>query len=195
METNQNFIPKQEKPIKEENEEGFLGKGFIYGPSSPFQRKMFFTNSKKFTFTKRAIAFSLFYSIIFGLIPTIVSLLFLGEDPSKAEIINRFFSVLVISMLVIFILRVFFKRSMQIFSVSFIGIFVLIILFFWAIIPKERNICTKLEGTFIQSDKVRKGDGRLTSPDYTCFVSKEVFQQVSKNESFPYNFMEFEVKK
>lgn len=188
-----------EKPNIEENEEGFLGKHAPYGVG----RKTFITSSKKFTFTKKAIAFSVVYSVVLGLALTIIGVaLFMSsyyEDAPLRVVGYVMLVTFLISSILIFILRITAKRGMQIFSISLIGILALIIIFFWAIVPKERAICNKLDGTFKRDSASEIGLATSSDyyliPAYTCFVSEEVMRQVSSNESFPYNFMNFEVRK
>lgn len=182
------------KPNTKENEEGFLGRGYMYGSASPFQRKAFVTNSKKFSLTKKAIAFSMVYSLVFGLLMTIAALFFLlDENASKEAIIRTFFITLFISITVIFILRIIAKRGVQIFSIALLAIIFGIYLFLLAMVPWQEKTCTKFEGVFTETHPYQHA-GRVPEINYTCFVSEEVLQQVSEKNSFLYNFMNFKVR-
>lgn len=185
-----------EEPIKEEDEGYVPSRDRHRGSGLIFDKNTYITPSNKFEFTRSEILFSVFYSVMFGLTLTIIGVALVMssyyEDAPLRVVGYVMLTTFLVLSITIFILRITAKRGMQIFSICLGEFFIAIIIFLWAIIPIEKSTCNQLGGNFVRDYEIRSSED-ITPPDYTCFVSVDVFKQVSTNKSFPYNFMTFKV--
>ena len=162
------------------------------------QKSTYISSSKKFEWRKQEVVFSLFYSFVISLIPAIIFsfLLLINEDfnSSGSKIGYRFLLVLITSTIVLFTLRIFIKRWLEIFSVFVFGILILYYLLMLAMVPYHWKICHKLNGSW-QRDESEHGSTipPILRIDYTCYIDREFEKNISQNGNF-LNNMKYKIR-